>query len=242
MTETLKTGYFVSTTYRKNDDQSLVPDLPDKGPCCDDLGCCQLGIKDRRKRSTGPKHLLFIVNCKTHHTCFTLYPPGFAPHGRTPLVPLAPDGSTLNSDRGPPFEGSFFQALLDGIKGKAWPKECFDDSQMPRFETQTRHLARICKLFRLFTVSDKEREWVADLLNVPGLLLHQAHNAIKKTKGYQAVVSAMIPILEQLSETRLTFQGLSACGYYAGIWSKNQFWNVKTGKWHDFAFQGFPSQ
>ncbi len=242
MTKTLKSGAFVTTTYRKNEDDIFVPDIPNECICFDGSPC-KLGKKDKRTRITGPiDYLLVVMHCKTHQVYFTLYPPGFVPHGRQALVPLGPDGSMFYSDRGPPFEDSFFQAALDGSEGEAWVKESEEDSQMPRFETQRRHLTRSCKLFQLNSNSEKAREWTAELLNVPGLLLHQALNAMKKSKGYQVVASALRPLLERLSETRLTFQRLSACGYYAGLWPKNQFWNVKTAKWHVLEFQEFPSQ
>ena len=55
--------------------------------CCPHgtVSTCRIGAHSVRERRTGPKHPLWVVRCKTHRRCFTLYPPRWYPYARQAL-------------------------------------------------------------------------------------------------------------------------------------------------------------
>lgn len=217
--------YFVSVSYHLGADGGLAPELPDYGPCNRESdGSCRIALSHWRKRSTGPRHPLAVVCCQTHGVCFTLYPPGHVPYGRIPLVELARDGVPIDKGRDPPFRHTYFDAALDAAAGIAWPQSSLEGSLQPRFLTQTRHLHRCSLLLGLSgTASSKDREKVAEQLDIGGLILQQARSKLL-AGGFRASGQAICQVLMVLSESEPTSQRLATCGHYASIWPRNQRW------------------
>ncbi len=212
--------------------------MPSAGPCqVESNSRCDLRIKDFRDRKTGPEISLCVVYCKTHDAYFTLYPPGHVPYGRTALVDLTLSGEELEQDRGPPFTGTYYQAALDGEQGRAWPKESAEGSQVPRFETQKRHLTRCCTQFSILDKTNWEK--ATDAIKVAGIVLKQASEILKFHKGYRMMGSCICKIIRQITPTIQTFLGLASCGYYAGIWPEIQWWDESVGRYRRAPFRTF---
>ncbi len=79
---------FVVTSYVAGADGVFVAELP---ACCP-IGCADSGLEccvvqhHLRARKSGPQHCLCVATCRTHGTAFTLYPPGYAPYRRQPVL------------------------------------------------------------------------------------------------------------------------------------------------------------
>lgn len=218
-----KPRYFVISPYHCGEDGKYRPDMPTHGPCRQTSSQCGLSVKNRRPRKTGPCFALYVIYCRAHDVCFTLYPPGQVPYGRTALVVMGPEGKSVVKDRGPPFAGTYFDAALDAARGIAWGKESYEGSQHPRFLTQCRHLCRCARLMGL-GATEREREKVAELLGIAGLELQEAGQAVQSQQGYRETGLAICQVLTLLPETQATFQRLTTCGYYVGIWPRVQWW------------------
>ena len=218
--------YFVSAEYYRGEDGGFETEIPGFGPCGQGVkGSCGLNIKDWRERKTGPCHPLAIVTCKIHKVCFTLYPPGHVPYGRTPLAELATNGAPAEKGRDPPFLHTYFDAALDAAVGIAWPKCSLEGSHSPRFITQCRHLDRCCSLFGLSQeAGGNKREKVAEQLGIGGLMLEEARWKLL-AGGFLASGQAICQVLAELRETEPTFQRLATCGHYAAIWPEIQRWD-----------------
>jgi hypothetical protein len=50
-----------------------------------------------RDRKCGPGHALTVARCRVHELAFTLYPLGWTPYGRVPLIAVSPDAALLSS-------------------------------------------------------------------------------------------------------------------------------------------------
>ncbi len=180
-------------------------------------------IKSWRNRQTGPEHSLAVIHCRTHRVCFTLYPPGFTPYGRVPLVRLSPDGQPVERESdGQPFEGTLFQAVLDGCRGIAWPKESCDDSMHPRFITQQRHINRCILLLGLARGSPISCARALQVLRLPGLDIQQAREWVAGMKGFRHQSAATYKILAQLKENLSSFHALVTHAYDARLWARKQ--------------------
>jgi hypothetical protein len=215
--------YFVSCTYAIDGEDGYEPEIPEFGPCGAEKEC-QLSVKDRRGRKTGPGYPLTVVYCAVHDVHFTLYPPGHVAYGRDALVGLAPSGKTLEKGRDPPFSNTYFDAALDAAKGIAWPRNSMEGSMAPRFITQCRHLDRCSQLMGLSQEEPRAREKVAAQLGIGGLIVQEAQLKLL-TGGYRASGQAICQILSKIIETESTFQRLTTCGHYARIWRQIQRWD-----------------
>ena len=79
------------------------------------VGTCRVSEAFWRDRLTGPRHPLLVVRCRTHGVAFTLYPPGYVPYGRVPVVCRVDDGSDVDRT------GSLLGAALAASGGESWP-------------------------------------------------------------------------------------------------------------------------
>ena len=103
-------------------DQQMRPLRPDRCPREPGPGeLCHIIFKGSRERATGPIHALALAFCRTHELRFTLYPPGYFPYGREPLVCVTSSGEPVVRDNGePPITGTYFQAAIDGAAKIFW--------------------------------------------------------------------------------------------------------------------------
>ena len=86
------------TVYRMDEAGKWRPMMPSQCPWgCDGEGCV-VTAHSERDRKTGPVVALVVVKCKTHRRFFTLYPRGWVPYGRSPIVPIgAVDGANTDA-------------------------------------------------------------------------------------------------------------------------------------------------
>lgn len=171
-----------------------------------------------RHRKTGPDFPLAVVHCRTHDISFTLYPPGFVPYSRVPLVLLGPCGNTVEREKRRPFSGTLFQAVLDGARGVAWPKESYDGNMQPRFTTQKRHIQRCILILGLARGSPISHDMAVQTLRLPGLWIDQARKRVAREKGFQYQSATTVEILVQLDENRTTFTALVTHVNHACLW------------------------
>ena len=210
------------TAYTPDEHGVYQTHLPEKGPCRDHRDCL-LCPKDRRLRKTGPKIELLVVHCRVHRCCFTLYPPGHVPYGRVPLVLLTLDGRRVERDRGPPYQGTLFQAARDAKDGRFWPRESEEGSRQARRTTQARQLERVGLILGLWCLSaGNSSDRVMDILGIAGMSWVEARRRVESKEGYRGKGQGVWLIIKPLPESFKSFIQLSTLGYHAGFWPKPQ--------------------
>ena len=104
---------------------SLRPPKP--ASCPDPLATCNnrclIHFSRWRDRVHGPGFRLASMHCLTHSRRFTVYPPGWTPYGRAPLVLLDHRGRTVETDgEENRWNDTEFGALVDAARGNIWPE------------------------------------------------------------------------------------------------------------------------
>lgn len=220
---------FLVTTYTPGRDRQLEAEVPSCCPRGADAGgpACAITIDHHRRRKTGPAHPLAVARCRTHDCGFTLYPPGFAPYGRQPVLKLAPDGSrvgTEEDDLRESFSDTIFAAAVDGADGRAWARD--SDEAVPDcwWSTQGRHLhlsARLVGIAR--DLGDRVRETIAAVLSVSGLMQRERSSMT----GYRGIGKAVCDVLRRLRGGRAHRAfALLTCGHLIGHWGKPLRWDA----------------
>jgi hypothetical protein len=186
-------------------------------------GCQQLGIDHHRVRKTGPRHLLAVVVCGTHGCGFTLYPPGYAPYRRQPVLHVAPDGSPVPGDGDHErFAETMFEAAVDAKAGRAWARLTEDDPPEHWWSTQGRHLGFAARLVGVAAnLADAARETIATALSVSTLMLREHSLA----RGYRAIGDAICDVLQRIRGGTRRAQQLLVCGHLAGHWGAPWRWD-----------------
>jgi hypothetical protein len=169
------------------------------------------------------------MRCGTHKKAFTVYPPGHVPYGRQRVAPIAPDGGQIKVAGDEHFfAGTYFDAALDAARHCAWPHEAYDDSLQSRFPTQVRHLKRAALLLGTEPGLDAHlREQTAQILAVPGQLLHDNSALIKKQPGYQNRGTAICNVLDCLAQTTSVFERLVEAGAGLFLWPPPELWDIQ---------------
>jgi hypothetical protein len=245
---------FIVTPYEPDINAALHPKVPLQGPCgADDDRSCQIDVHHIRERKTGPCFPLTVIQCKTHNKHFTLYPPGHTPHGRKAIAPVAPDGSwPLQADMPPAgdddecrgkqshqdkekmFRGTLFDAAMDAASMNAWNRcspELGQGGELFYWSTMGRDLHRLTVLFGMSKDRPApEREIMAALLGVGGLLLHEQSNFVLKYPGYKERGKAVCTILFSLTAGSCFLDRLLNCGHFAGLWGRPYQWDDDTAQ------------
>ena len=222
---------FLVTSYLPGSAGGLAAALPafcPRGIELRDLSCCATKIDYYRGRKTGPQHPLAMARCRTHGCGFTLYPPGFAPYQRQPLINIAPDGSeVVTEDLGlrRDFADTPFAAAIDAADGIGWARDSHDSLPEHWWSTQGRHLNLAARLVGIARgLAERAREAIAALLSVSGLRQREHLTA----KGYRAMGKAVCDILSQLGAGHASRAfDLLLCGHIAGHWGEPCRWDVK---------------
>ena len=122
-----------------------------------------------RDRKTGPEHPLRVVRCLTHENAFTLYPEGFVPYGRVPVLVVKPAEPDDQSEK-----DNLVGAGEAACRGERWPDEPIEGDRGPVGRTQ--------------------RRWLKWLGSVFGLDSPQVDSAVLSELGLNAVeVSGQLP-------------------------------------------------
>lgn len=210
-------GSFVVAEYRPGADLRLRPVLPRSCPWGRRDGRrCQVSEHHVRRRATGPKHGLVVARCVTHRHCFTIYPPGYAPYLRRPVLAVTPDGRAC----GDAVASSLFEAARDAADGQSWrPSGAAYTTE--RWRTQQRHIQVVVSMLGLDSgASSAVREQISHRLCVPLLDLEPAP---PQWSGYRSRGRRVMEVLARLPRTVSLPKQLLQCGCAAGLWPAPAF-------------------
>ncbi len=218
---------YVISPYYADDNGKFRPEMPDLGPCDASDDCpCRICVNHYRKRKTGPFDFL-VAECKTHAISFTIYPHGYAPFQRQPLAPVAPDGDLITRENGVSrFEDTYFKAAIDAADFVFWPYQSDADYNMPRRITQKRHLGRAALILGVAPqLTDRVREELAQILSLPGHLLHGCAALIKQCPGLQERGKAICRVLKVICKSSSIFKRLAEAGAKVRLWPPPKRWD-----------------
>lgn len=215
-----------------------MPAMPSM--CISELACdttCRLVIIRFRERKTGPCFPLAVVCCAPHGTTFTLYPPGFAPYLRQPVVTCAPDGSKVAMDSAEPpsdplrasFAGTLFDAALDAAEGIAWER-CSSQNAIPDFYwgNQGRRLEETSRIVGVaMDLDDGLRDQISQALSVDALIVREHAKALKTRSGYRGVGAAIVAVLRALGRWTTAALRILTAGHLAGRFGKPLEWDPR---------------
>jgi len=221
-----RTKSFVVTPYRPGPGGVLQPDIPTAGPCAGQSSDpCKLNTDHRRERCTGPCFPLTVMRCRRHKRAFTLYPPGHVPYGRVAIVVVAPDGSPIRGEgKAEGHAATLFAAAQDAAQGKAWFREHVG-STARWWGTQLRRITLAAHLLALApSVPVRQREHVADVLSLDGLLLSEQAQCFRAARGYQQRGAAVCSVLDAVPQSTFLPERLIACGTLADLWGRAYRW------------------
>lgn len=239
--------FFVPTPYSPGPNGTLEPAIPKVCPLRRAADRpCRVRLHHWRQRKTGPDWALAVVRCHEHKRTFTLYPPGYAPYQRLPVVALAPDGRAPLCEahsRRPleVFEGTLFEAAIDGEANRAWARNSENGSSEQHWSTQRRHIRLASRL--LGTSADtppRLREHLAGVLSVEELFLSDQARA--DGSGYRASSEAICAVLRRVVKSaprRRANLGLRLllCGYLAGCWGLPFSWDPERESFEPVPFR-----
>jgi len=189
-----------------------------------------VGFHHWRHRLCGPEHPLLVARCAVHGRAFTIYPPGFAPYERRPVLDIPPDGSVSagqkrNGLTGSELEGTLFEASRDSAQRVAW-RPSGPAFSTGRWRTQNRHLRRATHLLGLDSATTpQQRQEIARLLNVPTMDLQRISSELARgPPGYRARGHAVISALGLLRLHHGLAEDLLRCGVAAEVWPAPMFY------------------
>lgn len=220
---------FIVTSYVAGADGVLAAQMP---TCCparsvSEEGRCELTVHHQRDRKTGPQHPLLVVQCQTHGSAFTLYPPAYAPYRRQAVLRVAPDGEPIRAQGEAvetDFAGTVFEAALDAKDGRRWARDSDDDLPEHWWGTQGRHLRLASRLLGIAgDIAERIRESIAAVLSVSTLALRERCQA----KGYRAVGQAVCVVLSWLKGGARRAWQILICGHLIGQWGEPLHWDTK---------------
>jgi hypothetical protein len=226
-------GFFVITPYRPNADANPVPDIPDTCPLhAVDKSICQIAQHHFRNRKTGPGFPLLVVTCHAHKISFTLYPPGFAPYRRQPVIQQTLEGETPavekenHLDEAGIYEATVFQAAFDAKAGRAWAKNSLESAPERWWSTQRRHLQLGARLLGISqSLNQHVRETIAEALSLDHLRLREL--LPKTSLGYRSLGLAICEVLKSIHSGTTRAMRLLFCGYAIGRWAMPWRWDSK---------------
>lgn len=202
--------------YRPGAGVRLEPVLPRHCPWASGDDLCAISEHHRRARRTGPGHALTVACCRTHGRCFTIYPPGFGPYQRRPVVQVTPDGTGSDGE----VADSLFEAAQDAAAGQAW-RPSGPAFSTGRWRTQQRHIQLAVRMLGLDPKAPAAvREEIAHRLAVPLLDLAPAP---AQCGGYRMRGQRVMEVFARFPRTTELPRLLLACGAVAGLWSTPVF-------------------
>jgi hypothetical protein len=222
--------FFVTTEYFPGAGGVLEPAMPTTCPqASSHASRCDVRPHFIRPRKTGPCFPLTVARCYTHDCSFTLYPPAFGPYLRAPVLLLAADGSAPLSEKTDrqdleAFEGTLFQAALDGERRKAWARDSLDGAPDRWWSTQGRHIDLAMRLLGITRdIGARLRERIARVLSIDHLFLRD--QARTETDGYHARASAVCAVLRRLRHSATAALRLLFAGRLIGRWGTPRTWD-----------------
>ncbi len=190
---------------------------------------CKLHAERWRRRLFGPGFKLLVLYCVTHGRSFTIYPVGWPPYARSPLIAVDHRGRLVApEDGGNSWQDTAFNAVVDASNEILWPEEVMlgpltsaaaDTPSLPCRRTQIRHVAGAIRLFAIDTAATmRERELVSRALGIDLMPLESSSQRIRDGPGLRARGKEGAKVLEQLPAITGTISGLLALGASRGYW------------------------
>ena len=217
---------FIVTTYSPDAEGRLFAQMPACCPLSESVPeqPCRLAVDHQRDRKTGPRHPLTVAVCHAHGCGFTLYPTGYAPYRRQPVLQVAPDGEPAPGDGHDDFADTVFEAAAAAKAGRAWARITEDNPPERWWGTQGRHLGLAARLTGVaHDLVTGVRETIAAALSVSTLVLREH----AKAQGYRAVGRAVCDVLHRLRGGPRRAQHLLVCGHLVGHWGAPWRWDAK---------------
>ena len=191
---------------------------------------CMLVVHHLRERKTGPQIPVAVVQCRTHHRAFTLYPLGHAPYERLAVAPVALDGQVLFSPESEPAAGDrrspAWRATQLGAAFAASDGPTVKLTDPRWWATQTpERLAQSAALLGVhpeLPVADADA--IAFRLEIPRLVLRQAADDYAHARGRAARGRVLVGVLEQLGADACLLDRILAAGACAGCWGTVTRW------------------
>ena len=153
----------------------LRPERPKRCARLDGGGECRISFHRWRLRKCGVEHALACFICLKHACSFTVYPPGWLPFGRRPLVHVTASGFEVGGlgDGAEAWRETVFGGAVDASAKRLWPltasgsKEWEDRHGREPYgvrRTQARHVKGVLGLLALTVELARERPTVAAVL------------------------------------------------------------------------------
>lgn len=236
---------FVNVAYLPDLDGRWAPaSLPDRCPLSLEKPAiaCRVRVDHQRERKTGHCSPLTVARCRPHRRSFTLYPCGFAPHGRVPIAAVDPRGTQILAPSGQPgleaaWRGTPFEAALDAAQGVAWPRTGAGSRRDGRWwRTQGRWLALEATVLGIAVLA-AGRVAIAAGLEVPALALQDAALAYQEARGYRMRGAAILSVLSVLPPSLQIAGRLLGSGALSGRWGTPLAWDASIGRLRSCAFR-----
>ena len=126
----LSNRIFVTGLYYVAKDAGIEAKIPERCPRAESDATCRITKFSTRKRTCGMGYPLWICICSNHNYHFTVYPPGWIPFARNPIVHLTPDGKPIeivhsdsDSEEASPWSFTMFKSVIAAAAGRLWPEE-----------------------------------------------------------------------------------------------------------------------
>lgn len=163
-----------------------------------ETGECRPTLADRRTRKCGPGYALDVLSCGNHSCCFTIYPTGWVPFGRSPLSDLA-------------------NAAIDLAERCPWPDQA--NTKKPTRKTQVRHVLALTFLLGIEpSQSLSERHTLSISLEVPLLTLEGAAKQIRAGPTPKRRAEACTELMRGPQAPK--WESIFEAGSQIGFWGK----------------------
>lgn len=218
---------FLVAVYIPNDDGRMVVEtMPTECPCCEAGVECKMSLHQYRQRKTGPKHPLAIVKCESHRRFYTVYPLGYVPYKRAPLVPEGNENSGCD-DLTPWLDTVFESAVRAGSFGEScsWSMEFTGEKS---WWTQMRQTRKAGEWLGLNLIG-LEQQRVAQKLRVGAVIHAQACRIYRESSTLKRIAAAVVMVLAALEYGKNFLWSLLRTGKSTGLCG--QAWMVmRSGK------------
>lgn len=208
----------VTAPYFAGTDGRFRPEPPERCVILDAMGGCEISFHRWRKRKRGPGIALACYLCDEHGCSFTVYPPGWLPYGRRPMVHVSLAGVDIGGIAAG-VEGwveTAVGAAVDAAAQRLWPVSAGGAREWEaRYgrepygvrRTQARHAVGAAALFALSDDLVEARAKVAALLGINLSVIAVAAGRARDgpplvalgTKGAELLSAAGRPRLHLLS-------------------------------------------
>lgn len=236
---------FVTVAYVPGSAASLGPAVMPRGCLHAAVGdeACVLVAHHVRKRKTGPRIPVTVLQCRTHRRAFTMYPLGHVPYGRLAVAPVGLDGELVGStDHEPQVDGEHPPDWRDTLFGSAFAAihERTVKLTDPRWwaTEPPERLAQGAAILGVHPeLSVQTADAIAFRLEIPGLVLRQAAGEYARARGRAARGRVLVGVLGELGDACLLDRVLAA-GACAGCWGTVTRWDVASGGARGRVFPG----